>query len=57
MFIDGRLATVEDVREDLEGNGWVAVTVDDDPAAEINRWYGRHLWFHADELEPEEGPS
>jgi hypothetical protein len=52
MFVDGRVATVEDVREDLEGNGWVAVIVEDDPAAELNRWFGRHLWFHTDELEP-----
>jgi hypothetical protein len=57
MFIDGREATVEDVREDMEGNGWVAVIVDDDPAAEIHRWYGRHLWFHTDELEPVGAPS
>jgi hypothetical protein len=57
MFVDGRLATVEDVREDFEGNGWVAVIVDDDPAAEMNRWYGRHLWFHPDEIEIVEQPS
>jgi hypothetical protein len=57
MFVDGHVATVEDVREDFEGNGWVAVVVDDDPAAELNRWFGRHLWFHPDELEPlEETP-
>jgi hypothetical protein len=57
MFVDGRVATVEDVREDFEGNGWVAVIVDDDPAAEMNRWFGRHLWFHTDELEPLDVPS
>ncbi|MDB4995482.1 MAG: hypothetical protein JWM74_2914 [Myxococcaceae bacterium] len=51
MFVDGHVATVEDVREDFEGNGWIAVVVDDDPAAELNRWFGRHLWFHPDELE------
>lgn len=51
MFVNGRVATVEDVREDFEGNGWVAVIVDEDPAAEMNRWFGRHLWFHTDELE------
>jgi hypothetical protein len=51
MVVDGHVATVEDVREDFEGNGWIAVVVDDDPAAELNRWFGRHLWFHPDELE------
>jgi hypothetical protein len=57
MFVDGRVATVEDVREDFEGNGWVAVIVEDDPAAEMHRWFGRHLWFHTDELELDLGGS
>lgn len=56
MFIDGRVATVEEVREDFEGNGWVGVIVEDDPAAEVHRWFGRHLWFHTDELEPVSEP-
>ena len=40
--------------EDFDGNGWIGVIVDDDPAAEFHRWYGRHLWFHPDEVEPVE---
>ncbi|MBX3226612.1 MAG: hypothetical protein KIT84_31865 [Labilithrix sp.] len=57
MFVDGRVATVEDVREDFEGNGWIAVIVDEDPAAEMNRWFGRYLWFYTDEIEPLEVAS
>jgi hypothetical protein len=30
----------------------VAVTLVDDPAAELHEWYGRHLYFAPDELEP-----
>jgi hypothetical protein len=30
----------------------VAVTLDDDPAAELHQWYGRFLYFHPDEVEP-----
>jgi len=51
MFLEGRIATIEEVREDFEGNGWIGVIVEDDPAAEMHRWYGRHLWFHPDEVE------
>jgi hypothetical protein len=51
MFLDGRLAVVEEVREDLDGVVHVAVLVEDDPASELHRWYGRHLHFRPDELE------
>ena len=40
------------VHRDLDGVTHVAVTLLDDPAAELNDWYGRHLYFAPDELEP-----
>lgn len=51
MFLAGRIATVEQVKEDVDGNAHVAVTVDDDPAADLHRWYGRYLYFAPDEIE------
>jgi hypothetical protein len=55
MFLVGRLATVEQVKEDVDGNSHVAVTVDDDPATELHRWYGRFLYFAPDEVELVDG--
>jgi hypothetical protein len=52
MFLDGRTATIEEEREDFEGNRWIGVLLEEDPATELHRWHGRHLWFHADEIEP-----
>ncbi len=52
MFLAGREAAVSAVHVDLDGATHVAVTVDDDPAAELHDWYGRHLYFAPDELEP-----
>jgi hypothetical protein len=57
MFVDGRTAIVEDVREDVDGRTWVAVLVEDDPASEMNRWFGRFLWFQGDEIESLEGAA
>ena len=37
---------------DLDGETHVAVTLVDDPAAELHDWYGRYLYFAPDELEP-----
>jgi hypothetical protein len=51
MFLAGRVATVQAVLRDIDGRACVAVTVDDDPAAEINLWHGRYHYFHTDELE------
>jgi hypothetical protein len=51
MFLDGRVGRVEDVRVDADGKTHVCVTVEDDPAAELHRWYGRYLYFAPDELE------
>jgi hypothetical protein len=55
MFFAGRVATVTSVHETVDGDQQIAVTVDDDPAAELHDWYGRYLYFAPDEVEPLEG--
>jgi hypothetical protein len=52
MFLAGRTAHVEAVLVDVEGPRHVAVTLEDDPGAEVLRWYGRFFHFTAEELEP-----
>ena len=51
-FLDGKLATVRAIHQDVENEMYVAVTVDDDPASELHDWYGRSLFFYPDEVEP-----
>ncbi len=52
LFLGGRPATVAGVFTDVDGHAYVAVTVDDDPAAAELVWQGRYLFFHPDEVEP-----
>ncbi|MGH3100785.1 MAG: hypothetical protein ACRDPU_07325, partial [Thermoleophilia bacterium] len=52
MFLAGRLATVEAVFLDVDGSRHLAVTLDEDPAADLQRWHGRYLYFSPDEVEP-----
>lgn len=52
MFLAGRTALVEAILADVDGACHVVVTVEDDPAAELNRWYGRFRYFRPDEVEP-----
>jgi hypothetical protein len=52
MFLVGQEARVSGVHVDLDGETHVAVTLADDPAAELHDWYGRYLYFAPDELEP-----
>ncbi|MFF7309019.1 hypothetical protein [Streptomyces sp. NPDC008137] len=52
MFLAGRTAEVAAVFHDVDGSVHLAVTLDDDPAAELHTWYGRFLYFRPDELEP-----
>ncbi|HVD14302.1 MAG TPA: hypothetical protein VNK73_07615 [Actinomycetota bacterium] len=52
MFLDGRMATVEAVFLDVDGDCHLALLLDDDPAAELQRWHGRFLYFAPDEVEP-----
>ncbi|MFF9410708.1 hypothetical protein ACF1B0_35060, partial [Streptomyces anandii] len=52
MFLEGRTAEVAAVFHDVDGSVHVAVTLEDDPAAELHFWYGRFHYFRPDELEP-----
>ena len=52
MFLDGRTARVEQVLLDVDGTRFLAVTVDDDPGAELHQWYGRLRHFRPEEVEP-----
>jgi hypothetical protein len=56
LLYAGRVATVEKVVEDVDGRVMLAVTVDDDPAAEFHRWYGRFHYYGLDEVEMLEAP-
>ena len=52
LFLAGRAATVEAVLFDVDDQAHVAVTPDDDPAADLNASHGRFLYFATDEIEP-----
>jgi hypothetical protein len=52
LFLAGRIARVEAVERDFEDRVYVAVSVEDDPAADMNSLYGRFYYFYPDELEP-----
>jgi hypothetical protein len=51
MFLVGLAATVQAVLHDVDGEVHVAVTVDGDPAAELQVVHGRFRYFHPDEIE------
>lgn len=53
LFADGHLARVEKIVESVDGPTLLAVTLVDDPAAELHRWYGRFQYFHLDEVVPQ----
>jgi hypothetical protein len=52
MFLEGRLATVARVYFDVDSGVHLAVTLDDDPAADLREAEGRYLYFAPDEVEP-----
>jgi hypothetical protein len=52
MFLEGLTATVAAVLLDVDGNTHVAITIDDDPGAEISAAHGRFRYFDPEELEP-----
>jgi hypothetical protein len=52
MFLDGRLAEVQAVLTDVDDRPYLAVTLADDPAADLHQWHGRFLYFSPDEVEP-----
>lgn len=47
----GCTATIEKIVQDVDGQHYLAVTIDDDPAAEFHRWYGRFHYYRPDEVE------
>ena len=51
MFLAGMTATVAVVMRDVENQNCFAVTIDDDPAAELALWRQRYHYFYADELD------
>ena len=57
MFLAGRMARVEAVLTDMDGGCHLAVTIEGDPAAELNVWYGRFRYFRPDEVEPLDGDA
>ena len=52
MFLDGKTATVRAVLRDVDDRAYVAVTIDDDPAADLHLLKNRFLYFYRDEIEP-----
>jgi hypothetical protein len=52
LFLAGRSATVQAVLHDVDGDVHLAVSPDQDPAAELQRSHGRFLYFAPDEVEP-----
>ena len=51
MFLEGRIAEVQGVFIDVENRRYLAVTLEDDPAAEFHQWHGRYFYFAPDEVE------
>ncbi|MFD0275230.1 hypothetical protein ACFVHB_15185 [Kitasatospora sp. NPDC127111] len=56
LFLDGRTAVVEAVLHDVDGSVHLAVTLEDDPGADLWRAQGRYRYFQPDEITPLEGP-
>jgi hypothetical protein len=52
LFVEGMDAVVEGVFLDVDGDNHVAVLLEDDPSADLQRAQGRFLYFHPDEVEP-----
>ncbi|MDH2429032.1 hypothetical protein [Sphaerisporangium sp. TRM90804] len=52
MFLAGRTARVEAVLHDVDGACHLAVTLEDDPGADLRRSHGRYLYFAPEEVEP-----
>ncbi|MCW7945088.1 hypothetical protein AAW14_24505 [Streptomyces hygroscopicus] len=52
LFLRGRTAKVEAVLHDVDGSVHLAVTVEDDPGADVRRAQGSFLYFRTDEVTP-----
>jgi hypothetical protein len=57
MFCRGRTAVVEAVFANVDGKNYLAVTLLDDPAADLQRSQKRFRYFYPDEVEPVAEPS
>ncbi|MFE7592969.1 hypothetical protein ACFU6K_26510 [Kitasatospora sp. NPDC057512] len=57
LFLDGRTGVVEAVLHDLDGSVHLAVTVEDDPGADLWRAQGRFRYFQPDEVTPLDGTA
>jgi hypothetical protein len=56
MFLAGRRARVEAVLLDVEDTPYLAVSLADDPDADLRIAHGRFLYFAPDEVEPCDAP-
>lgn len=52
MFLAGRTATVRALYDDVDGRRYLAVTVDGDPAADLQLVRACYRYFTPDEVEP-----
>jgi hypothetical protein len=54
MALAGKLATIEAIERTVEEDIYIAVTIDDDPGADLGlaRHIGHRFFFRADEVEP-----
>ena len=55
MFLAGRAAIVEAVLVDVDDTTYLAVTLAEDPAADLHAAHGRFLYFSPDEVDPDPG--
>jgi hypothetical protein len=56
MFLAGRRARVEAVLLDVEDTSYLAVSLADDPDADLRIAHGRFRYFAPDEVEPCDAP-
>ena len=52
MFLAGRVASVQAILFDADETPHLAVTLDDDPGADVQISHGRYRYFRIDEVEP-----
>jgi hypothetical protein len=52
IFLRDRIAVVEDVLVDMDGEYQLAVTLKDDPGADLHQWYRRVYYFTPEEVSP-----
>jgi hypothetical protein len=52
MFLTNRTAEVQAVLQDVDDQWHLAVTIEDDPAADLQAAHGRYRYFATDEVEP-----